>query len=133
MHGKSMSVLAGILVGVSISVLILIVGAVTVSMLISKEIVNYASMSYCVMAVTGFAAVCGSFAGTLVLKKQILLVSMSVALAMLLIMLSVTAMFFEGSYTGVPATAALVAGCSLSTALISAKIHLQPKKHHKKH
>lgn len=132
MQGRSSSVITCVIWGVMTGILIMLFGALVLTALISNEVIKYAAVEYCAMLLIVIGVVAGGFAAALIWKKQILAVTISVGLVLLLLLLSATAMFFGGSYAGVPATAGLVIGCSLATALLSLRVLQRPKIRRKK-
>jgi hypothetical protein len=131
-QGRSASMITSVVWGVMTGILFMLFGALLGSAFISREVMKYASVSYFAMLLIVIGTVVGGFAAALISKKQILTVTISVGLILLLLLLSTTAIFFGGSFAGVPATAGLVIGCSVATALLSLRVLQRPKTHRKK-
>ena len=118
MQGRSSSVITCVIWGVMTGILIMLFGALVLTALISNEVIKYAAVEYCAMLLIVIGVVAGGFAAALIWKKQILAVTISVGLVLLLLLLS--------------ATAGLVIGCSLATALLSLRVLQRPKIRRKK-
>ena len=130
-YGKPKSMLTGILFGTLTGVAILLIGTAMIAGLVYWETVQPESVGYTVMLLVILGTFFGCFAATMVVENHILPVSLSTAVLLLFIMLSVTAMFYDGGFSGVPVTLLLVAGSSIAAALVSFRIRNQKKNYRK--
>ena len=116
--GKGIGVPAGVLVGVVISVAITLLCCVILTWLISIEKIALESMDYGACIVLVLASLLGAMAAVGKIKKMRAQVCLITGTAYYLMLLSVTAVFFDGRYKGCGITAIYVfVGCGLAALL----------------
>ena len=117
---RKRSVPSGLLWGTSVSLLTVSAGCVLISFLIHKEIIQENSLGYGVMILLMASAYTGALFAYRRVKERQLVVSIGCGLCYLALLMIMTALFFEGKYTGVGATA-LVVLCGAMLAAIPRK------------
>lgn len=122
----------GIMTGTLVGAVLILAGIFLITILLLTERLQIDNTGLVVMSITLVAALAGSFTSAMTTRSNLLLVTVSTGGALLLILLAITAVFFEGQFAGFPATLALVMGSSLAAALISTRILNKQKKYHKK-
>lgn len=116
--GTAMSMPGGIAMGVCFSVVISIAGALIMTAMISNQSMPFESVGMGCVVLIAAAALSGAYLATLLVKRRNLLVCGITGLAYFLILLSVSAMFFGGTYSGVGMGALMVLlGAGGATAL----------------
>lgn len=111
--GKAMTVPGGVLLGACAALLWTIAAAAILGILIGREILPEQAIGYGSMMILLSASFLGSLLAWGKVKHQRAAVCLSTGAAYLLILLSMTALFFDGQYEAVGVTALLVlAGCS---------------------
>ncbi len=120
MSGTGLSLPAGIGIGVLTSAAVSVTGALLMAYLIMSETVSIDSIGFGASCTLAMAAAVGCWMASWITKRQKLLVTGVTALAFFLVLLSVTAVFFDGVFSGVGLTALMIllgAGGSLLTGL----------------
>ena len=106
--GRAMSMPAGLLTGLAVSVGITILGTAIIAKMLDTEKLREGLTGYAVMAVL----LVSSFAGTLIscrkVKRQYLVVCGVSAMLYFLVLLGITALFFGGQYEAVGVSGLLV-------------------------
>lgn len=112
--GKAMTIPGGVFLGASTALLWTVAAAALVAMMIDRKVFTVEAIGYGSMAILLSASFMGSLIAWIKVKHQKTLVCLSTGAAYLLILMSLTAMFFGGQYEAVGVTALLVfAGCVL--------------------
>ncbi len=129
-NGKS--AVAAVSIGGVISVVLMLIGTMIITLLVMNETITEEAIGYGVLAVTLIATYTGAYASLTIYKKKYLITSMSVSIVFALILLSLTALFFDGQFTGVPATLLVIICGGVSAMLVAGKGRHQTKPHRKK-
>lgn len=129
---KSNSSLTGMLFGTLAGMGILMIGSIVIALLINEGLMNHKTLAYAVMPVVMIGTFVGCLIASMLIKNQILLITLSVGGMMMLFMLAMTVIFFEGHFNGVPVTIALIIGSSLAAALVATRILNRSKSYYKK-
>ena len=124
--GTAMSMPGGIVLGVGISIVITLIGALILTALISHQSMRFESVGYGCTAALLVSSLAGSYLSAQVIKRRSLLVCGLTGLIYFLILLSVTAMFFGGVYSGVGMSALMVFLGSGGAAFLSTALKKQP-------
>ncbi len=111
---------AGVAVGAVVCTGVTLVGSAVFAALISGDLISAASLGYCALATLLLASIAGAISGAGRTKEKRLYVCLLVAAVYLLMLLSVTALFFGGQYEGVGVTGLVIfAGC-ITVAILGA-------------
>lgn len=116
--GRAMSIPGGLAVGAAISLGLTLLLALLIAKLVDAETLPHSSIGYCVLVLLLVASFSGAAAAQGRVKHRRAMVCMLSGLVYMLLLLSMTALFFGGQYTGVGVTALLVfagAGCAALT------------------
>lgn len=132
-YGSTRNPAASIGVGVGLSVLVMLIGALVVTALLLNEIIGCERLDISVLIVTVLATAVGSACSSLRNGRTIFLVALGSSLGFFTILLSVTALFFGGQYRGLLVTLLVVLGVATAVALVILKYMNRPKRYHKKH
>lgn len=117
------SVVLGTLVGIVTSFF----GILFVTLLVMSEKLAIAYVRYAVLVIMFAAALFGGTIASVYLKRNPLIVSLCVSGSLLLIMLSITAIFFEGRYSNVPVTLLTLLSSSFLIAIVRTKASRRPR------
>lgn len=118
---KGMSVAAGILKGALCGLGIVLLGALVITLLLNRKLLEINSLEYGVFIVTIVSVIVGCTIGTIAVGNHILIVSLGIGAAIQIALLGTTALFFGGTYQGVAVTTLLIAGVCLAVSLIMTK------------
>ena len=120
--GKKSSMPAGLAAGIVTSLGSLFLGASILAWLINRQMLEEKAIGYGVMIMLIAASYLGCKVGYIQIKEKRLIISGMVGVVLMLILLSVTALVFDGQYSGVGATGLLVlCGCCLAVLLGGSK------------
>lgn len=108
MSGQGVSIPVGIAVGVIVSVAVMLLGALGIGFLVINETVPIDGIGFGAMFVLALAAAAGAGVATLLTRQKKLLVIGLTALAFYLVLLSITAVFFDGMFAGVGIIALMI-------------------------
>lgn len=108
--GRAMSIPAGLAFGASVSVLMTLMMAAVTAKLISAQMIEETSIGYGIMLILLSSSFTGALTAACKVKRQRLLVCALSGAVYLVILLSVTALFFGGQYEAVGVTSLLVFG-----------------------
>ncbi len=108
----------GIALGTVAALIVTMLGAALLSWLISTEKIAQQGMGYGVMIIIFLASAAGAAIAVRLVGRQRMIVCLVVAAAYFLLLLSVTALFFDGQYQGVGVTGLLMLGGSLFVGLL---------------
>lgn len=135
MNGKNLvagSAVKGIGIGALVSVLVTLFLSSVAAFLIGAEKIPVSVMDYSVMVIIFASAVTGSTVGTGKASRKRLYISLLIAASYLVLLLSVTAAFFEGQYHGVGVTALVIGSGSIIAVLIGKNGGNKPQKRRSK-
>jgi putative membrane protein (TIGR04086 family) len=119
--GRAMSMPAGILLGMTISLVITLIGAFVLGWLINQEALEINSVGYGAMVILLAASFLGALTAKVRIKHRYLVVCLLTGVGYYLVLLGITAMFFGGQYQGMGVTLALVLAGSGAAGLLSIK------------
>ena len=106
--GSGVSIPVGIVIGVAVSVGVLLVGALLSAYLVMIETISLDGIGVAASCILALATALGCWLASVMTKKQKLLVCGATALAIFLVLLSVTAVAFDGVFTGVGSSALMI-------------------------
>lgn len=124
-----------IAIGTVASIITSLVIAVILTMLIEHDKLSPEMMNYGVMLLLMLSAVVGAMIARIRYSSRIMIVCIITAVCYWISLLCVTALFFDGSYSGVPATAlviiagGIIAGCAPTGQRKSAKKRIRKKRY----
>lgn len=116
--GKASSMPAGLALGGAASLTATLVIAGILAKLVETEVLAEENIGYGVMILLFISSMLGSVISSVRIKRQRLLVCAMSGVIYMMILLSITALFFGGQYEAVGVTALLVVGGSIVTALL---------------
>ena len=119
--GRAMSMPAGIAVGMLVSLLVTLVGALLLGWLIDSETMTTNSIGYGSMVILLAASALGALVAKNRIKHRTLVVCLLSGTGYYLSLLSITALFFGGQYQGMGVTLALVLAGAGSVSLLNLK------------
>ena len=128
----AVSIPAAVTIGTVTSLAVMLVGAVAVSLLIANETINSDSVGYGILVVTLISSMVGNALSLLLAQKKLLVVSLCTSGAFGIVLLSITALFFGGQYSGVPVTFLVIFGGGAGTILMTWKLIIKTKSYHRK-
>lgn len=100
--------------GAVVSMVVTFIGAAICAAMVSSEMISEGSMGYCAMVILFLSAVAGAVAATMKVQEKRLYISIITGLVYTLILLAITALFFDGQYQGIGVTLIVVlSGCIL--------------------
>ena len=109
------SISTGVMIGTSVSMAGTLIGTAACAALISSA----ESIGYCAMVIVLLASMTGAAIGAGKAKKKRLYTCMLVAASFVLSLLAITALFFDGAYTGVWVTALVISAGSVASAFLA--------------
>ena len=101
MSVKGVSLPVGIVIGVLSGVAATILGALLLAYLVLRESVDIGGIGVGAMLVAALASAFGTWLAATLVKEKKLLVCGLTALGFLLVLLSITAVFFDGMFVGI--------------------------------
>ena len=113
------SIGTGVMIGTSVSMAGTLIGTAACAALISSETIAAESIGYCAMVIVLLASMTGAAIGAGKAKKKRLYTCMLVAASFVLSLLAITALFFDGVYTGVWVTALVISAGSVASAFLA--------------
>ena len=113
------SIGTGVMIGTSVSMAGTLIGTAACAALISSETIDAESIGYCAMVIVLLASMTGAAIGAGKAKKKRLYTCMLVAASFVLSLLAITALFFDGVYTGVWVTALVISAGSVASAFLA--------------
>ena len=131
-RNETASIPAAVFLGTVVSTAVTLIGAVVVAALISNAIISDNSIGYSVLLLALVSAFLGCSASILIARRRLLIVSICTAIVFLLVLLSVTAIFYGGQYSGIPATVLVILGGGISSVLLIGKIIYKTKTNSKR-
>ena len=124
------SIPMAVLFGVCMSLLVTVLGSGGVSFLIHREVLSETAMIYGVIILLLISSYMGGVTGYRKVNEKRLLVSMLTALIYFLILMIMTAIVFEGKYSGIGVTG-MVIFCGAALAALPKKERSREGKRHK--
>lgn len=116
-NGQDNSIIINVLLGALIGILISITCAALLATLVSTDRLSEDIMGYGGMIIIILSSYVGALVARSRSKEKYLLMTIMSGSTYFLILLSITALFFKGQYTGVTVTALCVAAASLCAAM----------------
>lgn len=111
--GRALSMPGGLAMGVGLGVVWTLIAAVVLAKLIDREVIKETAMGYGTVIILITASFIGAYTARKRIKRQKAMVCGLAGSLYYLILLSITALFFGGQYTGMGVTGLLVlAGCT---------------------
>ena len=117
-YGRAMSMPAGIGLGASISLLVMLLGCGITAMLLDQEVMKQETVGYAAMGILFASSVAGSLVAVKMIKHRLLLVSMVEGVCYYALLLLINGLLFGGAVSGAGVTALLILGGSLCPALL---------------
>ncbi len=108
MFSSGVSIPVGIVIGAAVSVAVMLLGALLAACLVMSETLSMDGIGSAASGISAIAAALGCWIASAMTKKQKLLVCGLTAIAFFLVMLSTTAVFFNGVYNGIGLTALMI-------------------------
>lgn len=133
-HGnvQGKNIIAGIGLGTMVGVFFMLTGVTIVSLLLSNERIAEDAIGYGVLITLITTAIAANGIAVRITGQYTLPVSIGASLSLMIILLGINALFFDGGYEGVGVTFLTVLGVGIGIALIELKRQSKPKKYHKK-
>lgn len=132
---KSKSFPGSIAVGTAVSIAAALIGAAIIAILIESGSISPGAIRYGVMIMLLASSLAGAIAASTCFTSKRMIVCVIASICFFVTLLCVTAMFFDGTFTGIPATALLVIGGGIIAGLIPAghgkkqKTHIRRKRY----
>ena len=115
LSGAGVTMPVGIVMGVAVCVAVVLIGAVALAYLVIRETIGLGSVGFGALLIIGLSSAIGAWFATMLVKEKKLLVCGLTALGFYLVLLSITAVFFDGMYAGLGiAAVAILAGAGIS-------------------
>lgn len=119
LQGKTKSMGAGLVLGVTLSLLVLLLGLAVLAKLMEQDKIAYSSMGYGILLSIIMASLAGSTMSICKIRRRKLLVAAAHAFLLWGVLLCLTALFFGGAYSGAGVTAiAIFCGSMLPILLL---------------
>ncbi len=119
--GRAMSMPVGIAVGMAVSLLVTLAGALVLGWLIDNETMGINSIGYGAMIILLSASFLGALTAKTRIKHRALVVCLISGAGYYLSLLAITALFFGGQYQGMGVTFGLVLAGAVTAGLLSIK------------
>ena len=123
-NGRAVTMPVGLICGSAVSVLGTAAGAMIAAKLMDTGRMQQTGIGYAVLVTLLLSSFLGAMVAAKKIKRQLVAVCTLSGVIYLLILLSITALFFGGQYEAVGVTALLVTGGSILAAMVVAR----PKK-----
>lgn len=117
-----------LLTGAVVSILVTLVASAACAALVSKEVIAEQTIAYFAIAVLLLASIAGAKAGSLKMKEKKLAVCLMIGLIYACLLLSATAMFFDGQYQAVGVSLIVILSGSVLAVLLRVKHEKKLKK-----
>lgn len=111
----------GIAVGVGISLVLSVLGCMLSAWLIGNEKIGESGIAMAGYAVTAVAALLGCWIAVMLVNGRRMQVSLLTGLGYYLTLLAITAMFFEGQFSGIAVPAAIIGVDAAAIGFLTAK------------
>lgn len=106
--GGGISLPAGIAIGVVTCIAVMLIGALAMAYLITNETLSIDGVGIGAMVITALSSALGTWLSTALTKQKKLLVCGLTALVFYLVLLSINAVFFDGTFAGMGLTALMI-------------------------
>lgn len=110
MSKQEKTIPVGIGIGVGISVISSLVIAAILAAMIASGRISPSSQSYGTLILLMASSIIGSAVSAMQIKSKRMIICLATALCYFLVLLCITALFFDGMYQGVPVTGLVVMG-----------------------
>ena len=131
--GKSRPMVAGIGIGLAVSMFLTMIGAALVANLILSGKMGEEGIGYGATATLLLSSAAGAWLAAILIKRRWMLVCLGAGGIYYLMLLAITAMFFGGQYQGMGVTALLVLGGSGAMGLLGVRGEKTPHKRTQKY
>lgn len=111
--GKATSTPAGIVCGTMTAATITILGVLIIAKLIEQEIIQWENAGYGALVVLLLSSWVGAATAAAKIKRQRVMVCITVGMLYFIVLVVIVALFFGGRYSGVGETALLIFGGSI--------------------
>lgn len=112
------SLVSGLVFGASVSAALTLLGTALCAAMVSAETIPEQASGYSALAILFLAALGGAATGAGKAKNKRLYVCLAVAGIYMMLLLAMTAVFFEGQYSGVGVTVLVLLSASIVAAMI---------------
>ncbi len=119
--GKESKIPVGLAMGLGLSLAITLLGAAVTAWMVLKEWIRESSMGFGLLGVQGIASAAGAYLAMTKVKRRKLQVCMLSGLCYYLLLMAAAALFFDGVYQGLGASAIAVLTGSAAVALVGAR------------
>lgn len=123
-------------VGIGIAMLyamaVMLAGTLVLTWLLSTERIQEGAISYGVMIVLILSAGAASGAAIYHVRQNVLPVSVGTCFSLIIVLLGMNALFYDGNYDGVGATTIMILSTGIAVAMVALKYLNKPKTYHKK-
>ena len=119
-NGQAVSLPAGVLTGALVALLWTLATSGILAWMILDGMLKQETVGYGSMVILLSGSILGAMTAKRKVKRQLLLTALFSGLVYLLMLVSITALFFGGQYSGMGVTALLVLGGSTVAALLGA-------------
>lgn len=113
--------------GAVVSMIVMLIGISVCASLISAETISAGSADYCVIGILLLSALAGAATAIGKRGQKRLYMGLAVGAVYLLVLLALTALFFDGQYQGVLVTAIAILGGATLAALLPGKQEMKGK------
>ena len=121
-----------IAIGACVSIALVLIGILLASILIHSERISETGIDYAVTVNLAIASVVGSWVAACATEKFRLLVGVASSVVHCVLLLGITALFFDGAYGRVGETVFLITGCGIAGSLIGIYVKEKKKGTHRK-
>lgn len=106
--GKGLSIPMGIGIGLVASICVMLIGALTIAYMVINETIEMESIGICAAIIQMLVSAIGAWLASWLTKEKRLMVCGITAAALLLILLSITAVFFDGMFSRIGLSALMI-------------------------
>ena len=124
------SITAAVMLGVVMSIFVTMIATVAVSAMIHREVLPETAVVYGVVVILLASSYVGAKTGCRKAKNKRLMVSTLSGLCYLLVLMTITAVLFEGKYNGIGVTGLIVL-CGAAIAALPNRVHSRGGKRRK--
>lgn len=117
-YGKALSMPAGICLGTTVSLLVMLIGCMMIAILIDMEVLNLASIGYGGMGILFLSSFVGAIVAAIMIKRQKLMVCIIQCGCFYGLLFLINGLLFGGTVTGAVPTAILLLGGAMCGALL---------------
>ena len=126
--GRAASIPAGLASGALVNILITLMLTAVIAKMVQSGLLSQDQIGYGIMFLLFFSSVAGAMTAQSRVKHRRMLVSLLSGLIYIVILLSVTALFFGGQYAGFGVTVLLIMGGTGTVAILSGSRGGRPHK-----